>query len=106
MKTLQAVAASLTLAVVMGQPLSAAADTPQADWLTGAFTEGVSLDQAQFLDQDAMSDGRGQAFPLMGVVAGIAGLDLALMSFYWGYYVPIVSSGGGLCHGCSLYSQH
>lgn len=108
MKTLQTLTASLTLAVAMGQPLGAAAAPGAAgsDWLAASFADSAALEQAHPLDEAAMADSRGQMAPLIGVVAGIAGLDLALMGFYWGYYVPTVS-GGGSCTGCSaLYSQH
>ncbi len=109
MKTLQTLVAGLSLAVVIGQPLTVAAAPAGGEpaWLSEAFAEGAALDQAHALDETAMTDSRGQLAPLIGVVAGIAGLDLALMSFYWGYYIPTVSSGGGACTGCNtMYSQH
>jgi hypothetical protein len=39
-----------------------------------------------------MASTRGRFAPLMGVVLGIAAVDLALMGFYWGVYVPSYAS--------------
>lgn len=104
MKILQTLATSLTFAVAMGQPMGAAAASGSLDkeWLTASFADNAALQQAQPLDEAAMVESRGQMAPLIGVVAGIAGLDLALMGFYWGYYVPTISSFGGACTGCNL----
>ena len=110
MKTLQTLTASLVFTVALGQPgLASAAAEPAAEpWLVSAFAGDASLEQARPLDEQAMIENRGEMAPLIGVVAGIAGLDLALMGFYWGYYIPTVSSGGGSCSGCNsaLISQH
>ena len=56
--------------------------------------EKFGFDQAQMLDNQhqpldvvQMESLRGGLAPL-GIALGIAGLDLALMGFYWGVYVP------------------
>jgi hypothetical protein len=56
--------------------------------------EEFGFDQARMLDNHhqpldvvQMETLRGGLAPL-GIALGIAGLDLALMGFYWGVYVP------------------
>ena len=64
--------------------LGASRDEYQSEWF-----EQVKQPQNQLLALDPvqLETLRGGLAPL-GVALGIAGLDMALMGFYWGVYVP------------------
>ena len=67
--------------------------------LASAF-EGGLPGEASFLDNQAMEQTHGQLWPLVGGIAAIVGVDLALASYFWGVYVP--STGGGSCTTCTI----
>lgn len=67
--------------------------------LATAFDGGLPGD-ASVLDNQAMEQTHGQLWPLVGGIAAIVGVDLALASYFWGVYVP--STGGGSCASCTL----
>ena len=67
--------------------------------LASAF-EGGLPGEASLLDNQAMEQTHGQLWPLVGGIAAIVGVDLALASYFWGVYVP--SAGGGSCTTCTI----
>ena len=46
------------------------------------------------LDETALSETRGAFAPMLGLVMGVAGLDVTLAGFYWGVYVPYYAKQG------------
>jgi hypothetical protein len=94
--------AGLALAAWVGQPvLAGGLQADGGDGLLhygfGEYAAGGS--GAEALDAVGMAETRGRiwALPL-----AIVGVDLALMSFYWGVYVPSLGGGGGSCFNCRL----
>ncbi|MEM1403099.1 MAG: hypothetical protein AAGG55_07205 [Pseudomonadota bacterium] len=67
--------------------------------LSAAFEGGLPAD-ASLLDNRAMEQTHGQLWPLVGGIAAIVGVDLALAGYFWGVYVP--SMGGGSCATCTI----
>ena len=67
--------------------------------LASAFDGGLPV-EASLLDNQAMEQTHGQLWPLVGGIAAIVGVDLALASYFWGVYVP--STGGGSCTTCTI----
>lgn len=65
-----------------------------------AFGAGTVPANVDMLDETQMQETRGRLAPLV-VAATIAGLDLAMMSFFYGVYVPNYASHGGACATCS-----
>ena len=95
MKTLRKIAMPVLLATVVAQPALAGSEVagPGADAVAAAFggTDEMPASLAVMADAE-MASTRGRFAPLMGVVLGIAAVDLALMGFYWGVYVPSYAS--------------
>jgi len=76
----------MTIMLLMG-PLKGAADTlPMPLHEPRAFPNIFDLPINE-LDPIAMESTRGGLAPL-AIALGIAGVDLALMGFFWGVYVP------------------
>ena len=76
----------MAIMVLMG-PLQGAADTlPRPLHEPGALQDIFDLPINE-LDPIAMESTRGGLGPL-AIALGIAGVDLALMGFFWGVYVP------------------
>ena len=57
--------------------------------------EGGGLADSQRLDDTQMIGTRGEFWPMLAGVLGIAAVDIALQTYFWGTYVPSVSGGGG-----------
>jgi hypothetical protein len=111
MKKLSGIAAGFALAALISQPLHAIAAPITADdssWINDAFG-GVSsaATDIELLDKAALEQSRGAFAPLAFAVATIT-IDFALLGFYYGVYIPTVSTSGGTCSGCSdaLFNQH
>lgn len=51
------------------------------------------------LSPGAMHATQGELWPW---IIGITTLDLALASFFWGDYIPTITSPGGTCVNCTL----
>ncbi|MFU8766008.1 MAG: hypothetical protein ACNA7T_15875, partial [Haliea sp.] len=111
MKKLSGIAAGIALAALVSQPLAAAAAPTVADdvaWVNGAFGGvGSATTDIEFLDKATLEQSRGAFAPLAFAVATIT-IDFALLGFYYGIYIPTVSTSGGTCSGCSdaLFSPH
>ncbi len=91
MKTIRKIAMPLLLATVVAQPALAGVQTsgPGSDAVAAAFSGSDEMPASLVVMGDAeMASTRGRFAPLLGVVLGIAGVDIALMGFYWGVYVP------------------
>ena len=72
-----------------------------AEYLALAATfEGGLPGEASLLDKRAMEQTHGQLWPLVGGIAAIVGVDLALAGYFWGVYVP--STGRGSCTTCTI----
>jgi hypothetical protein len=57
--------------------------------VTAAFGGSDEMPASLAVMGDAeMASTRGRFAPLMGVVLGVAAVDIALMGFYWGVYIP------------------
>tara|TARA_R110000772_G_scaffold268721_1_gene398013 strand:+ start:2569 stop:2898 length:330 start_codon:yes stop_codon:yes gene_type:complete len=102
MKTLTAMSSSLALAALIFNPLAAsAAPTQDPPWVASAFgSAGTVPDGATLLSAPELASSTGRLAPL-AIALGIAGVDIALMSFYWGIYVPQYGGGGGSCAVCN-----
>ncbi|MEQ9462439.1 MAG: hypothetical protein RJQ10_02165 [Haliea sp.] len=103
MEKLSGIAAGLALATLVCQPL-AAGTTPAATadtvWVNSAFGDASALASgAQMLTGAELESATGRIAPLY-LALSIAGVDLALMGFFWGVYVPHYG-GGGSCAGCN-----
>ena len=91
MKTIRKIAMPLLLAAVVAQPAMAGVETSGSgsDAVAAAFGGSDEMPTSLVVMGDAeMASTRGRFAPLMGVVLGIAAVDIALMGFYWGVYVP------------------
>lgn len=101
MKTLTAIGSSLALAAVILNPAAAsAAPTGDAYWMASAFGSSEStLEGAASLSTQDLEASTGRWAPL-ALALGIAGVDLALISVYWGIYLPTYG-GGGSCAVCN-----
>ncbi len=103
MKKLSAIAAGLALATLVSQPVMAGAAPAGAHgpaWVSSAFG-GVSplTSGAEVLTDAELESATGRVAPLY-LALSIAGVDLALMGFFWGVYVPNYG-GGGSCAVCN-----
>lgn len=103
MKKLSGIAAGLALATLVCQPLTAGAAPAAAQdpaWVSSAFG-GLSplASGAEVLTDAELQSATGRIAPLY-LALSIAGVDLALMGFFWGIYVPNYG-GGGSCAGCN-----
>ncbi|MBM70688.1 MAG: hypothetical protein CME43_14565 [Haliea sp.] len=101
MKTLTSIGSSLALAAVILNPAVASAgpasDTP---WMASAFGSAeATLEGATALSTQELEASTGRWAPL-ALALGIAGVDLALISVYWGIYLPTYG-GGGSCAVCN-----
>ena len=75
---------------LLAASLSAVGASKSLEERTGFAQTQVPSNHHQPLDVVQMETLRGGLAPL-GIALGIAGLDLALMGFYWGVYVPYYS---------------
>ena len=109
MKKLSGIAAGVALTALISQPLVASASSPVAEdtaWANSAFGGVSSMPSgAEMLSGAELEDATGRLAPL-ALTFAIAGFDVALMSFYWGVYVPYYSGGGGCVGGCSYSVIH
>jgi hypothetical protein len=101
MKTLTTIGSSLALAAVILNPAAASAGTTgDAPWMASAFGSSDSaLEGATALSAQDLEASTGRWAPL-ALALGIAGVDLALISVYWGIYLPTYG-GGGSCAVCN-----
>ncbi len=97
MKTIRKLVIPMALASIVAQPALAGVEVagPTTDAVTAAFGGSDEMPASLAVMGDAeMASTRGRFAPLMGVVLGVAAVDIALMGFYWGVYVPRYASQG------------
>ena len=95
MKAIRKIAMPLLLATVVAQPALAGTEVsgPSSDAVVAAFGGSDEMPASLVVMGDAeMASTRGRFAPLMGVVLGVAAVDIALMGFYWGVYIPRYAS--------------
>ena len=56
--------------------------------------DNIDANGVTVLDETELSETRGAFAPILGLVMGIAGLDVTLAGFYWGVYVPYYAKQG------------
>ncbi|MBN7795921.1 hypothetical protein [Parahaliea mediterranea] len=102
MKRLATVALAIGLSQVIATGVNAAERSELTDRhvVSSAFGPGASISSEDFLSDMELQQTHGKVAPLV-MVATIAGLDIALMSFFYGVYVPNYASSGGGCLTCS-----
>lgn len=104
MKTVKSITTTLLLTGLLTQPaLAGSLNMPAKDSIIqGAFGQNSSTMAAvNFLSEKDMATTKGQFGPLLLTAVAIAGVDLALISVFWGIYVPNYGSGAAACANCS-----
>jgi len=96
---------AFALVISLGVAQGAIADTRalapaqnQDAMLLEASFGGDTVNQLVVLDDSEMRDTQGELWPF---IFGVAAVDLALATFFWGAYVPTVTGPGGFCDGCN-----
>lgn len=56
--------------------------------------DNIDASGVTVLDETELSETRGALAPMLGLVMGIAALDVTLAGFYWGVYVPYYAKQG------------
>jgi hypothetical protein len=79
------------MSLLMSASVATAAPAMPVDPLKDTRSALIYDAPIEQLDPIAMESARGGLAPL-ALALGIAGVDLALMSFYWGIYVPHYAS--------------
>lgn len=88
----------VSLGLAQGAIADSRAFAPAHDaTLLEASFGGDTVNQLVVLDDSEMRETQGELWPF---IFGVATLDLALATFFWGAYVPTVSGTGGFCVGC------
>ena len=95
---------ALVLSTSLIQGAAAADQTPSMDLVSDAF-QGASAASIEVLDATAMETTDGKVLPLIGYVATVAAVDLALTSVFWGIYVPNFAPKGAR-FSSSVMAQH
>lgn len=62
---------------------------------------GADYSEIALMNESAMQETEGQLWPLVGGIAAIVGVDIALSSYFWGVYVPS-AGGAGKCPSCTI----
>lgn len=84
---------AIVLTSVLSGTVSAAPAAQPEPWVSSAFAgDAVSTELLSTQDMEAT---RGKFAPLP-FIAFVVGADIALMSFFWGTYVPSQRGGGGV----------
>lgn len=74
---------------------------PDHQMLGAQAFAGADASEIALMNESAMQETEGQLWPLVGGIAAIVGVDIALASYFWGVYVPS-SGGGGKCPTCTI----
>ena len=98
MKAIASVCQATVLATLVAMPVFADRDRAEPADLGSAFAGGTPV--VEQLDMQAMEETRGR-LPLLGIPLAITALDVTLMGFFWGIYVPYYG-GGGTCNSCYI----
>lgn len=102
MKKLATAALAISLSQVIATGVNATEYSELTDRtvVSSAFGPGASISSDDFLSDMELQQTHGKVAPLV-LAATIAGLDIALMSFFYGVYVPNYASSSGGCLTCS-----
>jgi hypothetical protein len=90
---------AFALVASLGLAQGAIAETRGPDFdarLLEASFGGDTVNQLVVLDDTQMQETQGELWPF---IFGVATVDLALATFFWGTYVPTVSGSGAFCAG-------
>lgn len=71
---------------------SPAVASPDDFQLLSEFLEPEMVNTLEVLDDEIMAKTRGELWPLVGAIGAVVSVDLALQAYFFGVYVPAMST--------------